>query len=56
VFTVDFNYQEPSLNLIKKYYQVEYVPALIISDGKNETLLQGRLFTENEIIMKMGIV
>jgi len=52
VFTVDYNYQEPSLDLIKKYYNVEYVPALIMEDE----VLQGRLFTENEIIMRLNIV
>ena len=50
VFTVDFDYNEAALDLVKKYYAIEKVPALIV-DGN---LLQGRLFSENEIIVKLN--
>ena len=47
VFTVDYNYNEPALNLVKKYYKINDVPALIINDH----VLIGRLFSENEILV-----
>jgi len=50
VFTVDFDYNEAALDLVKKYYAIEKVPALIV-DGN---LLQGRLFSENEIIISLN--
>jgi hypothetical protein len=44
-FTVDINETEPGLTLIREYYNVTRVPALIIDDHA----LQGRLFSEVEI-------
>ncbi|KYK25720.1 hypothetical protein AYK26_01755 [Euryarchaeota archaeon SM23-78] len=49
VFTLDFNYPEASLELVKQYFQVKEVPAIII----NDRVLQGRLFTSNEILFNL---
>jgi len=49
VFTIDLNQDEPSVRLIRDYYNVSHVPALII----NERVLQGKLFTKEEIIQRM---
>ncbi|MBN2052270.1 hypothetical protein JW756_02090 [Candidatus Woesearchaeota archaeon] len=49
VFTVDYDYNEPALDLVKKYYDINVVPALVI----NDEALQGRLFSENEIILRV---
>jgi len=50
VFTVDSAYKEAALDLVKKYYGISAVPAIIINDA----MLQGRLFSENEIILKIN--
>jgi hypothetical protein len=47
VFTVDYDYNESALNLVKKYYGIRSVPALIVNDKP----LQGRLFSGNEILL-----
>jgi hypothetical protein len=49
VFTVDFDYSEPALDLVKKYYDIKGVPALVV----NDKALQGRFFSENEILLSL---
>jgi hypothetical protein len=49
VFTIDYNYPEPALELIKEYYQVNAVPAIVV----NNKVLQGRLFSKNEILLNL---
>ena len=49
-FTLDFDYDEPTLDLVKKYYNVTEVPAIVI----NGKLYQGRLFSENEILFGLN--
>ncbi len=48
-FTLDLDQDEPSLPLIKEYYNVTEAPAIIV----NEHVLQGRLFSEAEITKAM---
>jgi uncharacterized membrane protein len=50
VFTIDYNQEEQSLPLIKEYYELESVPAMVIK----EKVLQGRLFSQEEILMVFG--
>jgi hypothetical protein len=49
VFTIDFDYDDSAIDLIKEYYKINRVPALII----NNKLLQGRIFNESEMIVKL---
>ena len=49
VFTLDFNYPESALDLVKEYYQIKEVPAIIV----NDKVLQGKLFTANEILLNL---
>ncbi len=49
VFTVDYSQQEPSLEMIKEYYGIDSVPAMII----NEQVLEGRLYNQNEVLMSL---
>ncbi|HYD03051.1 MAG TPA: hypothetical protein VEC16_02015 [Alphaproteobacteria bacterium] len=49
VFTVDYNYDEPTLNLIKTYYNITSVPAIIA----NENVLQGELYYGTKILFEL---
>src|SRR4030043_404805 len=49
VFTIDYDYPEPALELIKEYYQINAVPAIVV----NNKVLQGRLFSKNEILINL---
>ena len=50
VFTVDFNYKEPTLDLVKKYYNITSVPAIVV----NGQVLQGRLIPQRELLSSIG--
>jgi len=49
VFTVDYSQEEPSLEIIREYYGIRSVPAIVI----NERVLQGRLFSQNEVLLSL---
>jgi hypothetical protein len=49
VFTVDYNYDEPTLNMIKTYYNITSTPAIIA----NEKVLQGKLFYGGNILLQL---
>ncbi len=46
LFTVDFDSSDPLINMVKQYYNLTQVPALVIDD----TVVQGRLFTADELV------
>ena len=45
MFPIDFYLEEPIVENLKKYYDIKSTPAIII----NDMVLQGRLFTANEL-------
>jgi len=49
-YTIDFNSKEPTVGLIKKYYGIQSVPAIVV----NERALQGNLITQNEILLSLN--
>lgn len=49
VFTVDYNYDEPALNLIKTYYNITSVPAIVV----NEKVLQGDIVYGGKILLQL---
>jgi len=51
VFTIDFNQNERTIDIIKQLYQINSTPALIIKDN----VLQGDVASANEILLAMDI-
>lgn len=49
-FTIDLQENESAIKLIKTYYNITKVPALVIDD----TVLQGRVYSAEEITKAMG--